>query len=149
MHLGKKPPLIIWNGGEVQLPALSRGGRKEKFNPIGKVFYTNIHDERIFNPSLKYDFIAEYEWDRMDAEYTEILINIKNNADTINLYPNADVKAFRVPVVITDFQIPSSRGFSYMNGVIMKCAAVSPRKKIPSMNNLYVGKLPTRISIIN
>lgn len=148
MYRGTAGPLIVWGNQTIQLPSPKKGGRDEQFKPIGKVYYTNIHHTKIFNPNLEFEFIAKYKWDRLDSVFVEQLISIRNNADIVNLYPHSDFTAFRVPVVIEDIQIPGAHGYTLEDAVELTCSAVSPRKKIPSMNNMFVGYQPTRISRI-
>jgi len=147
MYRGSGPPAFRWNKQLWQLPRVLRNERKEKFEPLSKV-YENI-DEELIPGDPRFRFQAEYKFAPMSSSLVDVLVTIYNRGGTIRWIPHSDFSVVAYDAIIEDISPEPKDGLSVIDQVHLKIKSKKPVKKIPTVDNMLGCVLLTRVCLIN
>ena len=144
-RMGEGAPVLVWKGYVIELPHPKKGGRKERYVRLNKI-YENIHHELMAGDNL-WRFEGEYEFGKVDAGIIDTLLDIYNHTSVIKWIPYGDLPAVAFWCIIDDVNPDSLDGIIKLDTMFLKLRSKYPVSKIPTMNMLYGCFMYNRIGI--
>jgi hypothetical protein len=138
MFRGTEPPKMVYDSQVFNLPRPVKGGRKEEYEVLGKV-YENIDGLKIAGEK-KWRFKGAYEFPYNPTDnfkFVDAFVYAYNRTRTVKWVPHGDFIAIQYDVIIDKLSPEAHDGNVFFDKCIVEVSGVQPCYKIPSIDNMF------------